>query len=86
MKVNFKGELRSVGLREFKKRDGSTGYAYPLLVECGSESYEFSSNVNTYNDFSRGMLEKGMICEFVADYNPRFQYNNFTIVDVVPAN
>lgn len=84
MKVKFSGELRSVSLREFNKRDGSKGYSYPLLVETEGESYSFNANVETYNNFVKGFLEKGMMCDFVAEYNPRFQYNNFNILEVVP--
>lgn len=78
--TNFKGELRSVGLKEFKKRDGTTGYGYPLLVECGADSYQFNTTVDVYNAFVKGELVKGSECVFTAEFEPRFQYNNFTVV------
>lgn len=84
MKVKFSGELRSVSLREFNKRDGSKGYSYPLLVESDGEAFTFNATVEVYNNFTKGFLEKGMMCDMVAEYNPRFQYNNFNIVEVVP--
>lgn len=78
--VTFNGELRSVGLREFKKRDGSNGYSYPMLVECGADSYQFDSTVDMYNAFVKGELKKGLNYDFKAEFEPRFQYNNFKIV------
>lgn len=84
MKVAFIGELRSVSLREFNKRDGSKGYGYPLLVESDGASYTFNATVDIYNNFVKGVLQKGMECKFVAEYNPRFQYNNFNITEIIP--
>ena len=78
--VTFNGELRSIGLREFSKRDGSKGYAYPMLVECGADSYQFSTTVDLYNAFVKGELKKGLNYDFGAHFEPRFQYNNFTVV------
>lgn len=80
IKVKFVGELRSVGLREFNKRDGSKGYSYPMLVECDMDSYQFNATVDMYNAFVKGDLKKGLEYEFGAQFEPRFQYNNFTIV------
>ena len=80
IKVNFNGELRSVGLREFNKRDGSKGYAYPMLVECGADSYQFNTTVDVYNAFAKGELKKGCEYTFSAEFEPRFQYNNFNVV------
>ena len=81
--VNFKGELRSIGLREFIKRDGSKGYAYPMLVECGADSYQFNATVDMYNAFVKGELQKGTEYNFGAEFEPRFQYNNFNVVSAV---
>lgn len=78
--VNFNGELRSIGLREFSKRDGSKGYAYPMLVECGADSYQFNTTVDMYNAFVKGELVKGYEYIFGAEFEPRFQYNNFNVV------
>ena len=78
--VNFRGELRSIGLREFSKRDGSKGYAYPMLVECGADSYQFNTTVDMYNAFVKGELQKGTEYNFGAEFEPRFQYNNFNVV------
>ena len=78
--VNFKGELRSIGLREFNKRDNTKGYAYPMLVECGADSYQFNATVDMYNAFVKGELQKGTEYNFCAEFEPRFQYNNFNVV------
>lgn len=78
--VTFNGELRSIGLREFNKRDGSKGYAYPMLVECGADSYQFNATIEMYNAFVKGELKKGEEYIFGAEFEPRFQYNNFTVV------
>lgn len=78
--VNFKGELRSIGLREFNKRDNTKGYAYPMLVECGADSYQFNATVDMYNAFVKGELQKGTEYIFGAEFEPRFQYNNFNVV------
>lgn len=78
--VEFRGELRSIGLREFNKRDGTKGYAYPMLVECGADSYQFNTTVDLYNLFVKGELKKGYEYIFGAEFEPRFQYNNFNVV------
>lgn len=78
--TSFSGELRSIGLREYNKRDGSKGYAYPMLVECGADSYQFNATVEMYNAFVKGELKKGLEYTFKAEFEPRFQYNNFNVV------
>lgn len=69
-------------LKEFTKRDGSKGYDYPVLVETSDSSYSLKSTVDVYNAYVSGQLKKGDVCEFSANYEPRFQYGNFVITDV----
>lgn len=83
MKVNFKGELRRVEAREFTRKNGEAGVGYSLLVECGVDSLQFSTVKEVYEQFEKGYLYKGLECEFVADYNPRYQFNNFVVKEVV---
>lgn len=80
--VKFQGELRSVSVKEFTKRDGTKGYDYPIMIETSDSSYVLKANVDIYNDFCKGKIHKGDICNFTADFEPRFQYNNFTIQTV----
>lgn len=82
--VIFEGELRNVSTRGFKKRDGSDGVAYNVLVETKDSSYLLPTCMDVFNDFSQGKIQKGMICNFQAEYEPKFQYNNFTIYGVSP--
>ena len=84
--VKFNGELRSVSIREFTKRDGSKGYSYPIMIETTDTSYTLNTTVDVYNAFVHGQLVKGQKCEFMADYEPRFQYNNFNIKEVKVLN
>lgn len=79
--VKFQGELRSVSLKEFTKRDGSKGYDYPVLVETADSSYSLKTTVDVYNRYASGELKKGDVCDFSANFEPRFQFNNFTITD-----
>lgn len=79
MKVEFKGELRRVEKREYTKKDGTKGCSYPMLVECGADSFQFPAEEGVYDLFELGHLYKGAECKFVAEYNPRFQFNNFVV-------
>ena len=83
MKVNFNGELRRVESREYIKKDGSKGTSYNLLVECGTDSFQFPTVKEVEEEFAKGYLYKGAECEFVAEYNPRYQFNNFVVRNVV---
>ena len=78
--VNFKAELRKVSLKEFTKKDGSKGFAYPMMIETSDSSYNVNTNVDVYNAFVQGKIEKGQVYIFQAEYEPRFQYNNFYVV------
>lgn len=78
--VNFKAELRKVSLREFSKKDGTKGFAYPMMIETQDSSYNVNTNVDVYNAFVSGKIEKGNEYIFQAEYEPRFQYNNFNVV------
>lgn len=79
MKVEFIGELRRVEKREFDKKDGTKGVSYPMLVECGADSLQFPTTEDIYKSFVDGLLYKGCECLFVAEYNPRYQFNNFVV-------
>lgn len=83
--VNFEGELRNVTTKGYKKRDGSDAVAYNLLVETKDASYQLNTCMEVFNNFSQGKIAKGMICNFQAMYEPKFQYNNFEVYNVVPA-
>ena len=83
MRVEFKGELRRVESNEFTKKDGSKGIGYKMLVEFGADSLQFPTVREVWEQFEMGYLEKGMDCQFVADYNPRFQFNNFVVEEAV---
>lgn len=82
--VSFEGELRNVTVRGFKKRDGSDGVAYNLLLETKDSSYMLNSCMEVFDAFSKGEIAKGMMCRFQAMYEPKFQYNNFEVYNVVP--
>lgn len=80
MKVNFKGELRTVGANEYVSRNtGEKGVSYRMLVECGTDSLQFPTTKEVYEQYQDGYLYKGLECEFTADYNPQFQFNNFVV-------
>lgn len=83
MKVNFKGELRRVEEREYTKKDGSKGVAYSVLVETDNDSLQFGTTKEVYEKFKDGYIYKGADCDFEADYQPRFQFGNFRVVNVV---
>ena len=79
MKVKFNGELRRVVAREYTKKDGTSGTSYNMLVECGADSMQFPTTKEICEHFEHGNLFKGAECEFLADYNPRYQFNNFVV-------
>lgn len=83
MKVEFKGEFRRIEKREYNKKDGSKGVSYPMLVECGADSFQFPAEEGIYDMFELGYLAKGTECKFIAEYNPRFQFNNFIVKEAV---
>lgn len=83
MKVNFKGELRSVASSEFVRKNGEKGTSYRMLVECGADSLQFPTEKEVFEQFEKGYLYKGLECEFTADYNPRFQFNNFVVKEAL---
>lgn len=83
MKVKFNGELRRVEAKEYTKKDGSNGVSYNLLVECGADSLQFPTTKEVNDSFEKGYLYKGAECDFVAEYNPRYQFNNFVVKEVV---
>lgn len=83
MQVSFKGELRRVEAREFTRKNGEKGVGYSALIECGVDSMQFSTVKEVYEQFEKGYLFKGLECDFLADYNPRFQFNNFVVKEAV---
>lgn len=83
MKVNFKGELRRVEARDFTRKDGTTGTSYNLLVECGADSFQFPTVEEVFDAFTDKYINKGDDCEFFAEYNPKYQFNNFVVQEVV---
>lgn len=83
MKVSFYGELRRAEAREYTKKDGSNGTSYNMLVECGVDSLQFPTTKEIYEHFEHGNLFKGAECEFTANYNPRYQFNNFVVTEAV---
>lgn len=82
MRVEFKGELRRVERQEFTKKDGSNGVGYKLLVECGADSLQFPTTEKVYQNYQDEYIYKGLECQFLADYNPRYQLYNFIVKDV----
>lgn len=80
--VKFQGELRSVNVREFNKRDNTKGYAYPIMIETKDSAYTLNTTADVYNGFVRGQLTKGQMCEFSAEYEPRTNYHIFNITEV----
>lgn len=83
MKVEFLGELRRVEAREFTRKSGEKGTSYNILVECGVDSLQFPTKKDVYEQFEKGYLYKGLECKFLAEYNPRYQFNNFVVKEVV---
>lgn len=53
-----------------------------MLVESGADSLQFPTVVSVYEQFEKGFLYKGVECEFLAEYNPRYQFNNFVVQTV----
>lgn len=82
MLCKFDGELRRVEAREYTSKEGKKGTSYNLLVECGVESFQFPTTKEVCEDFQKGYLEKGNMCVFTAEYNPRYQFNNFVVKSV----
>lgn len=82
MKVKFNGELRRVGAKPYDY-DGKNGTNYFVLVECGEDSMQFKTTKEIYEHFEHGNLFKGAECEFTANYNPRYQFNNFVVTEAV---
>lgn len=82
MQVRFDGELRRVEAREFTKKDGTKGTSYNLLVESGADSLQFPTVFAVHEQYEKGFLYKGAECEFLAEYNLRYQFNNFVVQSV----
>lgn len=80
--VILKGELRNVTMNEFKKRDGSDGVGYNVLVEGLTGTKLFPTTVEVYNAFVQGKIKKADICEFDCVYNPNYKFNQLEVQGV----
>lgn len=83
MKCTFGGELRRVEKRDYTTKEGKNGVSYNMLVECGVESFQFPTVKEVFDSFTDGYINKGDNCLFEAEYNPRYQFNNFVVKTVV---
>lgn len=82
MKVEVRCELRSVNKgREFKRRDGSMDNNFTVLVESDGYSETFPTTKQVYDKFARGDIQRGDEVVLLADYNPRYKFNQFVVVD-----
>lgn len=85
IKKEFVGELRNVTCRGYKKRDGSDGVGYSLLIEVeDGSSYTLDTCMEVFNAYSQGKIAKGVQCIFREAFEPKYQYNNSNIYEVVP--
>ena len=83
MLVCFKGELRNVVKgKEFSRKDGTTGCNVNVSVEVGGVPQYFASEEPILARFNRGEIEKGKDYVFVADYNPRWKFNQFVVKEI----
>lgn len=81
MKVRVECELRSVNKgREFKRRDGSMDNNYTVMVESDGYAETFPTTKEVYDDFEKGYVNKGDIVTLIADYCPRYKFNQFVVV------
>lgn len=82
MKVEVKCELRSVNRgKEFKRKDGTIGYNYTVLVESEGYSETFPTTEEVYKKYQDGYINKGDDVQLVADYCPRYKFNQFVVID-----
>lgn len=72
MKMNFKGEFRSVQEKDYEF-NGNKGKSYSLTVEVDDGSYYLKTTKEVYDQYKQGYLVKGQECNFVADYMPQFK-------------
>lgn len=81
MIVNFCGELRKVTKEDWvSKKDPSVkGTSFYITIECLEDSYKFQTTNEVFTSFCNGSLEKGVEYEFLANYNPRFSFNQFIV-------
>lgn len=83
MRVVFEAELRRVSKgREFERRNGEKDFNVEMLLECSDDSYTFPCAKEMLREFESGALVKGECYMFVADYQPKWKYNNFVIEKV----
>lgn len=81
MKVEVRCELRSVNKgREFKRRDGSMDNNYTVLVEADGYSETFPTVKEVYDLFDKGFINRGDEVTLLADYCPRYKFNQFVVV------
>ena len=84
MKVNFVGELRNVAKgKEFNRKNGETDFNVNISVEVDGVPQYFSTNKDVLKAFENGVIKKGSICTFEADYQPRWKFNQFIVVSAV---
>lgn len=83
MKVLVSGEVRSVNNRgEFKRRNGEVDYNCSIMLENDGYSYNLSCKKCIFDAFEAGLIKKGDVVTFQADYFPQFKFNQFVVVDL----
>lgn len=79
MKVGFVGELRSVVKKEFTRRNGEKDYECHLTVECDGVPQYLPCSKDVGQAFENGVIKKGDMCRFTAQYQPRWKFNQFVV-------
>lgn len=72
MKVNFNGELRNVVEKDYNF-NGNAGKTYTVTVEVEDGSYYMKTTKDVFEAYKLGIITKGQVCLFVADYSPQFK-------------